>query len=85
MKFKDREDLVRFLADQILTTAEVMEILGVTRQNITRLVKKGDLTPIKEGSVKLYLREEVEELKPRLEKLREQFRPYDKKKEEGDK
>lgn len=80
--FETKKDLVRFLADQVLTTAEVMEILGVTRQNITRLVKKGDLTPLKDGSVKLYLREEVEELKPRLEKLREQFRPYDTKNKE---
>lgn len=78
-EFKTKEDLVRFLADQVLTTAEVMEILGVTRQNITRLVKKGDLKPIKDGSVKLYFRKDIEELKPRLEKLREQFRPYDKK------
>ncbi|SMO59607.1 helix-turn-helix domain-containing protein [Melghirimyces algeriensis] len=75
--FETKKDLVRYIQDQVLTTAEVMEILGVTRQNITRLVKKGDLKPIKEGSVKLYLREEVEELKTRLEKLREQFRPYD--------
>ncbi|OYD06259.1 helix-turn-helix domain-containing protein [Paludifilum halophilum] len=85
MKFKDREDLVRFLADQVLTTAEVMEILGVTRQNITRLMKKGDLRTIKDASVKLFLRQDVEELKPRLEKLRAQYRPYDKKEEEGDK
>lgn len=80
--FETKKDLIHYIQDQVLTTAEVMDILGVTRQNITRLVKKGDLKPIKDGSVKLYLLEEVEELKPRLEKLRKRYRPYDTNKED---
>ncbi|PEE34636.1 DNA-binding protein [Bacillus cereus] len=49
-KFKDDEELSKFIAEEIVNTSEAIEILGCTRQNIAYLVTNGRIKPIKEMS-----------------------------------
>jgi len=46
--FESDDDLILFINENIITTMEVAEILGCTRQNIDNMVKKGKLTPVKQ-------------------------------------
>ncbi|MGC7872599.1 DNA-binding protein [Desulfosporosinus sp. SYSU MS00001] len=45
--FETKEELTKYLAEEIINTAEAVEILGCTRQNIDDLVKRKKLVPIK--------------------------------------
>ncbi|MGG3737237.1 helix-turn-helix transcriptional regulator [Aeribacillus pallidus] len=73
---KNRSDIAAFVQQEILTSTEAIQILGITRQRLSQLVKKGQLVPLKkEGGVSLFLRSEVEEKKMELEGLRKIFGP----------
>lgn len=62
--FKDRDFLVRFMDQEVVSTAEAMEILQCSRQNLHGFVKRGKLLPIKETNrERLFLRSEVLERK----------------------
>lgn len=45
--FNSKEELTEFLAAELINTAEAVEILGCTRQNIDVLVKRKKLFPIR--------------------------------------
>jgi len=76
--FKDRDELRTFIASEVLTTSEAIELLGVTRQRLHQMVKAGKLIPIKElPRDRLFLRSDVEDRKKELEALRKKYRPYD--------
>lgn len=77
-KFNTREDLAKFIRDQVLTTTEAIALLGLSRQRLNTLKKKGKIVPIKDEPVPLFFREDVERLKEELEPKREKYRPYDK-------
>ena len=58
--FKSRDELVEFLNTEVVSTAEAVEILGGSRQNLHSFVKRGKLTPLKETNrERLYLRSEI--------------------------
>lgn len=60
------EDIRSFLAENLLSTSEAAEILGVSRQRINNLVKSGKLSPVKQSSQGyIFLRGDVEALKAR--------------------
>ncbi|SKA99825.1 hypothetical protein SAMN05443428_13820 [Caloramator quimbayensis] len=46
-QFNSKEELKKFLSEEIINTAEAVQILNCTRQNIDDLVKRGKLVPIK--------------------------------------
>lgn len=46
-KFDTKQDLRKFLEDEIINTADAAQILGCTRQNIDDLVRRNKLIPIK--------------------------------------
>jgi len=46
--FKTRDDLVQFIQTELINTAEVMQILNCSRQNVFDLIKRGKLVPVKE-------------------------------------
>ncbi|MGD2405429.1 helix-turn-helix domain-containing protein [Bacillus velezensis] len=51
---------IRFIQDEILTVAEVAELLSVSRQRVSQLVSSGRLKAIKKvGTVALFLLEHV--------------------------
>ncbi|MEW5207857.1 DNA-binding protein [Bacillus cereus] len=46
--FETKEELIKFVNDEIVNTSEALEILECSRQNLNKLVKSGTLVPIKE-------------------------------------
>ncbi|WP_423249739.1 helix-turn-helix domain-containing protein, partial [Bacillus cereus] len=67
------------IREEVLITAEAMEILDVNRSRMSAMVKAGKLTPIKKlGNVSIFLKSDIEAKKEELEELRAKFRPYDK-------
>ncbi|HGA1022289.1 helix-turn-helix domain-containing protein [Bacillus cereus] len=74
-----KEEVDNFVRNEVLITAEAMEILGVNRSRMSALIKAGKLTPIKKlGNVSIFLKADIEAKKEELEELRAKFRPYDK-------
>lgn len=47
-KFETKEELIKFVNDEIVNTSEALEILECSRKNLNRLVKSGTLVPINE-------------------------------------
>ena len=60
------DDFISFVEHRVINTAEVMNMLNCTRQNIDDLVRREKLHPIKQSAKnRLFLRSEVEERMPR--------------------
>ncbi|MBU2703891.1 hypothetical protein Ga0466249_005041 [Sporomusaceae bacterium BoRhaA] len=64
--FKNREELERFMIDEVVNTAGVMELLNCSRQNVFDLIRRGKLKPIKETpKERLFLKSDIlERIKP---------------------
>lgn len=74
----NREEIIKMVQNEVLTAPEVIEYLEISKQSLSSLVKRGKLVPIKEvGSVRLFLRCDVEERKKEAVELKEKYRPYD--------
>lgn len=53
-------DLVQYLQQRVITTAEAAELLHCSKQNIEDLVRRGKLHPVKESpKVRLFLKSEI--------------------------
>lgn len=77
-KFEGKEKLFSFLHDEVLTTPEVMAVLGIGNARISKIIKDGKLVPFKKiERVSLFLRVYIEEKKKKIEILSEKYRPYD--------
>ncbi|WP_346235749.1 helix-turn-helix domain-containing protein [Lysinibacillus telephonicus] len=75
---QNRDDFIKYVKSEVLTSSEVLEVLGVSRQSLNSLVKRGKLVPIKELSRdKLFLREDIERRKEESKELHSKYRPYD--------
>lgn len=73
-----RKEVEDFIRNEVLTTSEVTEIMGVTRQRVSKMISDGKLIPVKKlRGDSLFLRIDVEEKKKELEELRKKYRPYD--------
>ena len=58
--FDDKEHLVNFICNEIITTAEATAILNCSRQYLDELVSKGKITPIKTiNRVRLYWKNDI--------------------------
>jgi len=58
--FESKEELASWIANEVVSTAEAMEILGCTRQNLHKFVTTGKLVPIKETNrERLFWRSDV--------------------------
>jgi predicted XRE-type DNA-binding protein len=72
-----RQEVEDFVRNEVLSSSETMEILGITRARLSQLVKADKLIPIKQlDKGNLFLRSDVEEKKKELEVLREKYQPY---------
>jgi len=59
-EFESDEALKKFIAENVITTMEVAEIKGCSRQNIDKMVQGGKLTPVKQTlRDKLFLKSDV--------------------------
>ncbi|AXR16971.1 MULTISPECIES: helix-turn-helix domain-containing protein [Bacillus] len=76
-KFEDKEQLLSFLHDEVLTTPEEMDVLGINKAGISKMIINGKIVPFKKMErVSLFLREDIEEKKKELESLRSIHRSY---------
>lgn len=58
--FNDKEHLINFICNEIITTAEATTILSCSRQYLDELVSKGKITPIKTiNRVRLYWKNDI--------------------------
>lgn len=75
-KFKSTEELFEFLNEELLSAAEAIEILDISKVRLGKLVKDGKLIAVKEQP-KMFLKSMILEKKEELELLRKKYRPYD--------
>ncbi|MCT4593199.1 MAG: DNA-binding protein [Anaeromicrobium sp.] len=64
------EELTQLIKDEILTSKEVQEELGITQQRLSSMNKPGKLQPIKKG---IYLKREVLLRKEEQANLRQKY------------
>jgi predicted DNA-binding transcriptional regulator AlpA len=58
--FNSREELEQFIQNELVNTAEVMQILNCSRQNVFDLIKRGKLKPVKETSKeRLFIKSDI--------------------------
>ncbi|MGG2114033.1 helix-turn-helix domain-containing protein [Lysinibacillus pakistanensis] len=77
-KVDNKDEFIKLVQTEILTTSEVLEELQISRQALNSLVKRGKLVPVKELSRdRLYLREDIESRKEAAKELQTKYRPYD--------
>lgn len=76
--FETKEELIRFVNDEIVNTSEALEILECSRQNLNKLVKSGTLVPIKEMvRDKLFFKEDILRRKEQMKKVWKVSVPYE--------
>ncbi|EPZ0458730.1 helix-turn-helix domain-containing protein [Bacillus sp. CD3-5] len=69
-------DKRKWAYDNILTTPEALELLGISRSRLSHLIKKGKIVPLKkQGCTSLFLREDLEKKLEELKILRAKFQP----------
>lgn len=58
--FNSKEELAAWIAENLVSTNEAMEILECSRQNLHSFVQRGKLIPVKETNrERLFFREDV--------------------------
>lgn len=68
-KFDTKDDLIRFIQDEIVNTSEALDILGCSRQNLNVMIQKEKVKPIKEMSRdRLYFKEDILKSKEQMRK-----------------
>ncbi|WP_020616994.1 hypothetical protein [Paenibacillus daejeonensis] len=73
-----REEITRLIRQHVMTASAVSDYLQISKQSLSSLVKRKKLTPVvEEGTVRLFLRGDVEERKVMASQLREKYRPYE--------
>ncbi|PFW95199.1 helix-turn-helix domain-containing protein [Bacillus pseudomycoides] len=71
-------DKRKWVFDNVLTTPEAIEYLGISRARLSHMIKNGKIVPTKKlGCVSLFLREDLEKKKEELVALRKVYRPYE--------
>jgi hypothetical protein len=73
----EKFDPEQFVMNEVLTSAECIELLGITRARLSALIRKKKIVPIKKSGIQLYLKQDMLKKKAELEKLRVKYRPYE--------
>ncbi|MDM5359696.1 DNA-binding protein [Peribacillus sp. ACCC06369] len=73
----EKFDPEQFVMNEVLTSAECIELLDITRARLSSLIRKKKIVPIKKGGVQLYLKQDMLKKKAELEALRLKYRPYE--------
>ncbi|MFS1514533.1 DNA-binding protein [Chengkuizengella sp. SCS-71B] len=77
-QFKDRKEIKEFIAAEVLTSAEVIDVLDISRARLSQMIKDGKIIPIKKTKRdSLFLKVEIEEKKVEMSELRKKYRPYE--------
>lgn len=77
-RFDTREDVRKFIEEEVLTSTEAAEVLGVSRARVSQLIGEGKLVPAKKlRGDSLFYRKDVLEKLEELKEKRVKYRPYD--------
>lgn len=69
-------DKRKWVHDNVMTTPEAIEILGISRSRLSHLIRNGKIVPVKKlGCTSLFLREDLEKKLEELIILRAKFQP----------
>ena len=75
--FKSNEELIKYLRENVLSTSEAYEYLGITRQGLNKLVKRGKIIPFKKTNREmLFLKSDLEKRREEAKLLREKYQHY---------
>ncbi|MEF2093069.1 DNA-binding protein [Bacillus sp. CFBP9009] len=72
----EKFDPKKFVLEEVLTSTECIELLGISRARLSSLIKKKKIVPIKKAGIQLYLKQDILKKKAELEKSRIKYRPY---------
>ncbi|MCU5578871.1 helix-turn-helix domain-containing protein [Bacillus toyonensis] len=71
-------DKRQWVYDNVLTTPEAIELLGISRARLSNMIKSGKIVPTKKlGCTSLFLREDLEKKLEELIVLRKKYSPND--------
>ncbi|MCC0758689.1 MULTISPECIES: helix-turn-helix domain-containing protein [Bacillus] len=71
-------DKRKWVHDNVLTTPEAIELLGISRARLSHMIRNGKIVPLKKlGCTSLFLREDLEKKLEELISLRKVYRPYE--------
>ncbi|MED2708640.1 helix-turn-helix domain-containing protein [Bacillus toyonensis] len=69
-------DKREWVHDNVLTTPEAIELLGISRSRLSHLIRNGKIVPTKKlGCTSLFLREDLEKKLEELIILRAKYQP----------
>ncbi|PEF42402.1 helix-turn-helix domain-containing protein [Bacillus wiedmannii] len=69
-------DKRQWVFENVYTTPEAIELLGISRSRLSHLIRNGKITPIKKlGCTSLFLREDLEKKLEELILLRKKYQP----------
>lgn len=73
-ELQTKEDVKQFVNEYILTSAEVLELLDISRSRLNQLIKAERLIPLKQVKiVSLFWKPDVEKLGEELSPLRKKY------------
>lgn len=74
LHFESDEDLRAYIAEQVLTSPEVLEMLNVTKPRLHAMLAQGKFKPFKDISqIRLFFREDIEHALVELERNRARY------------
>ncbi|MGE6541087.1 helix-turn-helix domain-containing protein [Bacillus luti] len=69
-------DKRQWMFDNVLTTPEAIELLGISRARMSNMIRNGKIVPLKKlGCTSLFLREDLEKKLEELIVLRRKYQP----------
>ncbi|EJW17599.1 DNA-binding protein [Paenibacillus alvei] len=69
LNFESKEEISKFIADEVLSTNEALQLLGGTRQNLHKSIKLGKIRPIKATErERWFFKEDILSRKAEIEK-----------------
>lgn len=75
-KLDNKNEFIKLVQSEILTSSEVLAELQISRQTLSALVKRGKLVPIKElRRDRLFLKEDIENRRAAVKELQTKYRP----------
>ncbi|MEH7753635.1 helix-turn-helix domain-containing protein [Bacillus toyonensis] len=69
-------DIRQWVYDNVLTTPEAIELLGISRARLSHMIRNGKIVPLKKlGCTSLFLKEDLEKKLEELIILRKKYQP----------
>ncbi|KGL39683.1 hypothetical protein BMT55_00650 [Listeria newyorkensis] len=72
----DKKKAIVLLENYFFTTEEAAMFLGISKQALSSLVKRGKIERVEKGQVSLFFRDDLEARKNEQVSLRKKYRPY---------